>query len=136
MSRFLLPSFPSSLLTSSLLHRYTYSITWFGEAQQKSNNNNMRTSLGRFKGFSQVAEKGSDEYYLKQLYAEGQRCWNGPARSAKVSSFPPFPPLDYSDHPTSAGRPCLRYFERPPLRHGAREVRVPLQGLVPRRLLP
>ncbi|GAA6001422.1 hypothetical protein JCM10207_006659 [Rhodosporidiobolus poonsookiae] len=63
---------------------YTYSVTFFGEAVQKSNNNNMRSSLGRFKGFSADAAPGSDEYYLKQLYADGQRCWNGPARSAKV----------------------------------------------------
>ncbi|GAA5935275.1 hypothetical protein JCM10213_003991 [Rhodosporidiobolus nylandii] len=63
---------------------YTYSVCFFGEAHQKSNNNNQRTSLGRFKGFSSDAEQGSDAYYHKQLYADGQRCWNGPARSAKV----------------------------------------------------
>ncbi|GAA5895979.1 hypothetical protein JCM6882_005578 [Rhodosporidiobolus microsporus] len=63
---------------------YTYSVCFFGEAQQKSNSNGMRTSLGRFKGWSSEAEQGSEEYYHKQLYADGQRCWNGPLRSAKV----------------------------------------------------
>jgi hypothetical protein len=64
--------------------RYTYSLCFFGEATQKSNNNGARTSLGHFKGWSSEAPQGSDDYYMKQLYAEGQRCWNGPARSAKV----------------------------------------------------
>ncbi|GAA5925833.1 uncharacterized protein JCM15063_005135 [Sporobolomyces koalae] len=64
---------------------YTYSVCFFGEANQKSNNNGARTSLGHFKGWSQTAEQGTDEYYRHQLYADGQRCWNGPARSAKVN---------------------------------------------------
>ncbi|GAA5874605.1 hypothetical protein JCM16303_002920 [Sporobolomyces ruberrimus] len=64
---------------------YTYSVCFFGEANQKSNNNGMRTSLGHFKGWSQTAESGTDDYYRNQLYADGQRCWNGPARSAKVN---------------------------------------------------
>ncbi|BGP24904.1 alpha 1,3-glucosidase, glycoside hydrolase family 31 protein [Rhodotorula toruloides] len=63
---------------------YTYSLCFFGEATQKSNNNGARTSLGAFKGWSSDAVQGSDEYYMKQLYVDGQRCWNGPARSAKV----------------------------------------------------
>ncbi|GAA6028173.1 hypothetical protein JCM8097_006897 [Rhodosporidiobolus ruineniae] len=63
---------------------YTYSVCFFGEASQRSNSNNMKTSLGRFKGWSSTAEEGTDAYYEKQLYADGQRCWNGPARSAKV----------------------------------------------------
>ncbi|CEQ39441.1 SPOSA6832_00983 [Sporobolomyces salmonicolor] len=63
---------------------YTYSVCFFGEATQKSNNNGGRTSLGRFKGWSPTAEEGSDDYYRKHIYADGQRCWNGPARSAKV----------------------------------------------------
>ncbi|BGP48447.1 glucosidase II [Rhodotorula kratochvilovae] len=63
---------------------YTYSVCFFGEASQKSNNNNARTSLGRFKGWASDAEEGTDAYYSKQLYADGQRCWNGPLRSTKV----------------------------------------------------
>ncbi|GAA5893633.1 uncharacterized protein JCM6883_003587 [Sporobolomyces salmoneus] len=63
---------------------YTYSVCFFGEATQKSNNNGVRTSLGRFKGWSQTAEAGTEDYYRNQLYADGQRCWNGPARSATV----------------------------------------------------
>lgn len=65
-------------------HRYTYSVCFFGEASQRSNNNNVRTSLGHFKGWAPDAEAGSDDYYQRQVYAEGQRCWNGPQRSAKV----------------------------------------------------
>ncbi|KAK4056711.1 glucosidase II [Microbotryomycetes sp. JL221] len=63
---------------------YTYSVCFFGEATQKSNNGGGRTSLGHFKGWSETESKNSDAYYHKQLYADGQRCWNGPARSAKV----------------------------------------------------
>ncbi|KAK4054515.1 glucosidase II [Microbotryomycetes sp. JL201] len=62
---------------------YTYSVCFFGQATQKSNNNGARTSLGNFHGWSETEKKGSDAYYHKQLYADGQRCWNGPARSAK-----------------------------------------------------
>ncbi|GAA6011944.1 hypothetical protein JCM11491_000111 [Sporobolomyces phaffii] len=64
---------------------YTYSVCFFGEATQKSNNNGARTSLGHFKGWSPTAEPHTDDYYRYQLYADGQRCWNGPARSAKVN---------------------------------------------------
>ncbi|KAM0791314.1 hypothetical protein ACM66B_005786 [Microbotryomycetes sp. NB124-2] len=63
---------------------YTYSVCFFGQATQKSNNNGARTSLGNFHGWSETDKKGSDAYYHKQLYADGQRCWNGPARSAKI----------------------------------------------------
>lgn len=66
------------------LGEYTYSVCFFGEAHQKSNNNKMRTSLGKFKGWNDTAEAGSSAYYSKQVYADGQRCWNGPPRSAKV----------------------------------------------------
>jgi len=41
-----------------------------------------------FKGWASDVEQGSDAYYLKQLYADGQRCWNGPLRSAKVRTVP------------------------------------------------
>lgn len=72
-------------LIDSASTRYTYSVCFFGEATQKSNNNNARTSLGHFKGWGADGdEPGTDEYYQRQLYADGQRCWNGPQRSAKV----------------------------------------------------
>lgn len=67
--------------------RYTYSVCFFGEAHQKSNTDSSNTSLGKFNSWSTTAEKGTNEYYLKQVYNEGQRCWNGPARSAKVRSL-------------------------------------------------
>jgi hypothetical protein len=31
-----------------------------------------------------TAKEGTDDYYRKHVYADGQRCWNGPLRSAKV----------------------------------------------------
>lgn len=97
---------PLSFTDAFDCRRYTYSVCFFGEAVQKSNNNGQRTSLGyvrvllllitskltslpirsNFQGWSESAEKGTDDYYSKQVYADGQRCWNGPARSAKVSS--------------------------------------------------
>lgn len=66
--------------------RYTYDVCFFGEAHQKSNSNGARTSLGRFQGWAEDAavKSGTNEYYSKQVYADGQRCWNGPARSARV----------------------------------------------------
>lgn len=68
------------------MRRYTYDVCFFGEAHQKSNANHAQTSLGRFQGWSDAADviKGSEAYYSKQVYADGQRCWNGPARSAHV----------------------------------------------------
>ncbi|KAM0750382.1 hypothetical protein T439DRAFT_326351 [Meredithblackwellia eburnea MCA 4105] len=66
------------------LGEYTYSVCFFGEATQKSNANHGRTSLGHFSAWSSSAEQGSDAYYEKQVYDNGQRCWNGPARSAKI----------------------------------------------------
>ncbi|KAL8278215.1 hypothetical protein RQP46_009388 [Phenoliferia psychrophenolica] len=66
------------------LGEYTYSVCFFGEATQKSNSNHAKTNLGRFSSWSTSAEAGSDAYYEKHVYDNGQRCWNGPARSAKV----------------------------------------------------
>ncbi|KAI5480797.1 glycoside hydrolase family 31 protein [Pseudohyphozyma bogoriensis] len=66
------------------LGEYTYSVCFFGEATQKSNNNNARTSLGNWSSWSSSAEPGTDAYYEKHVYDNGQRCWNGPLRSAKV----------------------------------------------------
>ena len=42
-----------------------------------------------FSSWSTSADEGTDEYYGKHVYDNGQRCWNGPARSAKVRMLPP-----------------------------------------------
>ncbi|CAH7671577.1 glycosyl hydrolases family 31-domain-containing protein [Phakopsora pachyrhizi] len=62
---------------------YIYEVCLFGEAFQKSSNG-FRTSLGRFAHWNEDAAKGSPEYYSKQLYLNGDKCWNGPERSARV----------------------------------------------------
>ena len=42
----------------------------------------METSLGKWGSWEQPAETG----YTRQLYDNGQQCWNGPKRSAHVST--------------------------------------------------
>ena len=41
---------------------------------------------------------GQPEYYQKQVYNHGTRCWNGPERSVIVSLHIPFPPLILPGH--------------------------------------
>lgn len=65
---------------------YVYEVCFFGAAQQKAKNGG-KTSLGRFAGWATDRERGEEGYWLKQRYEGGQRCWNGPARSAKVDLF-------------------------------------------------
>ena len=38
----------------------------------------------KFASWHPNAEKGSLEFYSGQIYDKGQRCWNGPDRSAHV----------------------------------------------------
>ncbi|KAG8679834.1 hypothetical protein FRC09_018680, partial [Ceratobasidium sp. 395] len=62
---------------------YTYSICLFGSATQKSNRDHSSHSLGRFSGWNdkEGVVAGSHEYYTRQYYKSGARCWNGPERS-------------------------------------------------------
>ncbi|KAG8767294.1 hypothetical protein FRC16_007429, partial [Serendipita sp. 398] len=53
----------------------------FGQATQKSNNGGSQNSLGRFSSWNTSAPVGSPEYYSRQVYKHGARCWNGPERS-------------------------------------------------------
>lgn len=64
---------------------YVYEVCFFGEAKQKAKNGGGRTGLGRFVGWAEGVEQGEKGYWEKQRYEGGQRCWNGPQRSAKVS---------------------------------------------------
>lgn len=57
--------------------QYTYEFCPFKSMYQKEGSGS--TSLGRFEGWKQ----NSDELIME--FRNGQRCWNGPARSADVA---------------------------------------------------
>ncbi|KAF6762433.1 glucosidase II beta subunit-like-domain-containing protein [Ephemerocybe angulata] len=63
---------------------YTYELCFFKEAKQKPNKGGSNFSLGRFQSWNKDARPGSPEYYSKQVYQHGTRCWNGPERSVVV----------------------------------------------------
>ena len=65
---------------------YTYEYCFFGRATQIPNNGGAQISLGTFANFNPRSDKApeQDEYWLQQIYARGQKCWNGPERSAIV----------------------------------------------------
>ncbi|KAG7096561.1 hypothetical protein E1B28_003983 [Marasmius oreades] len=62
---------------------YTYEVCLFGEARQKPNKGGSTFSLGHFDGWNSSPDvtPGEPEYYKKQYYKHGARCWNGPERS-------------------------------------------------------
>ncbi|EIN10218.1 hypothetical protein PUNSTDRAFT_63724 [Punctularia strigosozonata HHB-11173 SS5] len=66
---------------------YTYEVCLFDEARQKPNKGGQTFSLGKFKSWhpSSAVTPGTPEYYSKQVYDQGARCWNGPMRSVKLS---------------------------------------------------
>ena len=41
-------------------------------------------NCSKFASWHPNAEKGSLDFYSGQIYDKGQRCWNGPDRSAHV----------------------------------------------------
>ncbi|KAI9333075.1 glucosidase II beta subunit-like-domain-containing protein [Pilaira anomala] len=59
---------------------YTYSLCFLGDAYQKSNKDNTRTFLGKFKKF----DGGEDNVYKVHVHSQGTRCWNGPERSVRA----------------------------------------------------
>lgn len=65
---------------------YTYEYCFFGRATQIPNNGGAQISLGTFANFNPKNDRKweEDEYWLQQIYARGQKCWNGPERSAIV----------------------------------------------------
>ncbi|KAH9843751.1 glucosidase II beta subunit-like-domain-containing protein [Rhodofomes roseus] len=65
---------------------YTYEVCLFGEAKQKPNKGGSFQSLGKFTHWNNApgVEPGSPEYYGKQHYERGSKCWNGPQRSVTV----------------------------------------------------
>jgi protein kinase C substrate 80K-H len=55
----------------------------FNEAKQKPNHGGQTFSLGKYDSWnpSPDVKPGEPEYYRKQVYKHGARCWNGPERS-------------------------------------------------------
>ncbi|CAB3404978.1 unnamed protein product [Caenorhabditis bovis] len=62
------------------VQQYTYTFCPFGNNEQKDTGAYGGTSLGRFKEWVTI---GSNKY-AKQMYTDGQQCWNGPKRSTEV----------------------------------------------------
>lgn len=60
--------------------QYTYRLCLFDRAVQKDRNGHHEIGLGNWKAW----EGPDDDKYSKQKYADGQHCWNGPARSTLV----------------------------------------------------
>ncbi|KAJ7162638.1 glucosidase II beta subunit-like-domain-containing protein [Mycena crocata] len=62
---------------------YTYEVCMFEEAKQKPNKGGTTFNLGKFSSWnpSPDVKSGDPEYYEKQVYNAGTRCWNGPERS-------------------------------------------------------
>lgn len=80
---------------------YVYEVCLFGAATQRSSKGGGTHSLGcvwykaaaedipisscsRFSSWNTNAPLGSPEYYTKQHYTNGAKCWNGPERSITV----------------------------------------------------
>lgn len=66
------------------LGEYTYEVCLFDEARQKPNKGGSSFSLGKFTSWNKLAEPGTPEYYTRQRYTQGAKCWNGPQRSLEL----------------------------------------------------
>ncbi|CAK5262659.1 unnamed protein product [Mycena citricolor] len=60
---------------------YTYEVCLFDQARQKPNHGGSTFTLGKFSSWNPDVEPGHPDYYTKQVYNHGTRCWNGPERS-------------------------------------------------------
>ncbi|KAH9007273.1 glucosidase II beta subunit-like-domain-containing protein [Lactarius hatsudake] len=65
---------------------YVYEVCLFEEARQKPNHGGSTFSLGKFDSWnlSPGVTEGSAEYYSRQVYGHGTKCWNGPERNVKL----------------------------------------------------
>ncbi|EIW62173.1 endoplasmic reticulum protein [Trametes versicolor FP-101664 SS1] len=64
---------------------YIYEVCLFDEARQKPIKGGSTFSLGHFESWNNAdVEKGSPEYYSRQRYTKGAKCWNGPQRSVTL----------------------------------------------------
>lgn len=72
---------------SKNMGEYTYEFCFFGTAVQIPNRGHGRVTLGRWGHFAPLNASltpQDDDYYTRQIYDNGQRCWNGPDRSLIV----------------------------------------------------
>jgi protein kinase C substrate 80K-H len=63
---------------------YTYEVCLFDEAKQIPNSGGSGFSLGKFSSWNKAARPGELEYYTRQHYTQGAKCWNGPHRSVEL----------------------------------------------------
>lgn len=69
---------------------YTYEYCFFGHTTQKPNKGGSNVRLGNFDRFQPLDEsithdgERKEEFFKRQIYQRGQRCWNGPERSTIV----------------------------------------------------
>jgi len=63
---------------------YTYEVCLFGEARQKASSGGSVHSLGHFGSWKKDEEVGTPDYYSRQVFTGGAKCWNGPQRSVQV----------------------------------------------------
>ncbi|PCH41568.1 hypothetical protein WOLCODRAFT_24840 [Wolfiporia cocos MD-104 SS10] len=65
---------------------YTYEVCLFGEAKQKPNMGGSTQNLGKFSSWNNApgVTPGTPEYYSRQSYTRGAKCWNGPQRSVNL----------------------------------------------------
>ncbi|TIC72483.1 hypothetical protein E3Q00_03938 [Wallemia mellicola] len=70
---------------SQNIAEYTYELCFFDKVTQRQQGRKSGgTSLGKFHSWNEDAGPGSEDFYNLQVYTKGQRCWNGPERSADV----------------------------------------------------
>eukprot|EP00050_Salpingoeca_kvevrii_P018788 m.78432 g.78432 ORF g.78432 m.78432 type:complete len:114 (+) comp8160_c0_seq5:1259-1600(+) len=60
---------------------YTYELCMFGQVTQKPKNGGRNTNLGKWAGWEAV--DGHPHGLMK--YENGEKCWNGPQRSMRVT---------------------------------------------------
>ena len=66
--------------------KYIYAVCPFDKVVQAPADKSSFTVLGKFMRWQKVEKKGANPRTV-QLFGNGERCFNGPARSAKVRSL-------------------------------------------------
>ncbi|PWN33159.1 uncharacterized protein FA14DRAFT_155858 [Meira miltonrushii] len=76
-----------NVCVSKNMGEYIYEFCFFKNATQKPTRGHGDVSLGRWGRFApkdSSVQPDQPEFYLRQIYDNGQRCWNGPDRSLIV----------------------------------------------------